>query len=278
MGNNVFSRYLIKVPIGALKGSKVSGLPALGRVMEFLMPIVNVSSNITVHAVRLNPLVGFSEFALRMADAYKKGELSNGAAKLSEADAQMLSRVFKTAMLGTVLSAYAWSNPDDFGGVYEEGPRKKGGLKSDEIRLFGVVLPGWMNHAPEILHLNTVASARRVYDRYMEKHPDGKLNADAEVMMFTLLSPVKHFPFIDAYTRLFSNTKSAGRTAGAMVRDAVVPSAVTSLLSLTDKTERQPAGAIDEIKMGIPGLRQDVPEKGAGKPSRKTIPRLKKKH
>lgn len=260
---NHVTKYLVKVPIGALKNAKTTGLPALGRTMEFLMPIMNVSSNIAVHTLRLNPLVGFSEFATRMAIASKNGELANGAAKLSDADAALLSRVFKTATLGTVLSAYAWTHPQYFGGIWEEGSDSKKALKHDEVKIFGVTLPGWMNHAPEIAQLNTVASARRVYDRYIASHPGDNINGLRGAEAFALMSPVKHFPFIDTYIRMFSETKSADRTLGAMARDSVIPAAVTSILGSHDKQHRAPQNAVDEIKMGIPFLRNQVPVKRA---------------
>lgn len=255
-GDNPFTRFLVKLPINALKRSKTPGLPALGRTMEFLMPIVNVPTNIAIHTARLNPLVGFSEFAIRMADASRKGELENNAAKLSNADAELLSRVFKTAALGTVLSAYAWTHSEQFGGLFEEKNRKRTGLKPDEVKIFGVTLPGWMNHVGEMQHLNTVASARRVWDRYVKQ--TGKPDAAMEALAFAMMAPVKRLPFIDTYLRIFSDYKTPGQTVGAMARDAVVPGVVTQAAALTDKKERSPQTFTDELKLPIPKVREQI--------------------
>jgi hypothetical protein len=109
--------------------------------------------------------------------------------------------------------------------------------------------------------LNTIASARRVYDRYVEQHPDREMAGRIDAAWFTVLSPVKNFPVIDSYIRTFGEDRSPGRTAGALVRDAAIPSVLTSTLKATDAEERKPEGFLDEIKMGIPGLRSTVPTK-----------------
>ncbi len=258
-GDNPFTRYIVKTPIAALKRSNTAGLPALGRTLEFLMPIVNVPTNIAIHTARLNPLVGFSEFAIRMANASRRGELENKAAKLSNADAELLSRVFKTAALGTVLSAYAWTHPENFGGQFDEKGRKRGGLKPNEVKIFGVTVPGWMNHVGEMQHLNTVASARRVWDRYV--HQTGKVDAAAEALAFSMMAPVKTLPFIDTWLRLFSKEKTPGQVAGSTLRDAIVPGVVTQAAGLTDRRDRSPKTFTDELKMPIPKVRESVPAK-----------------
>lgn len=256
-GDNPFTRFIIKLPINALKRSNTPGLPMLGRTLEFLMPIVNVPTNIAIHTARLNPLIGFSEFALRMAHASRNGELANGAAKLSQADAELLSRVFKTAALGTVLSAYAWTHPENFGGLFEEKDRKRGQLKPDEVKIFGVTIPGWMNHVGEMQHLNTVASSRRVWDRYVRQ--EGAPNAAMEALAFSMMAPVRRLPFIEPYLRIFSEYKTPGQTLGAMSRDAVVPGVVTQAAGLTDPNQRSPKTFTDEWKLPIPKVRETVP-------------------
>lgn len=263
-GDNPFTRIMVRAPINILKGSNVTGLPALGRTLEFLMPIVNVPTNIAIHTARLNPLIGFSEFAARMANHYRNGELQNGAAKMSNADAELLGRVFKTAALGTVLSAYAWTHPDQFGGLFDEKGRKRDGLKPNEVKMFGVTIPGWMNHVGEMMHINTVASARRVYDRYVQQGTS-KVDAAADVLAFATLAPVKHLPFIDTWLRMFSEHQTPGSMVGATLRDAVVPQVATQAASLTDSAERSPKTFTDQLKLPVPGLRETINEKKMGR-------------
>lgn len=260
MGENPITKYLHTLPLNALKHADFVGAKSLAHTLEFLMPIVKVSSNIAIHSMRLNPAIGLGESFFRLLHAAKSGELENNSAGLSHEDAAIISRAFKAGMLGTVLAAYAWNNPDNFGGVYneQEPKKKKGDLKFGAINVLGKTIPPWMNHAPEINFLNTVASSRRIYDRYAGKSND-KSNAETEALAFSLLAPVKNFPFIDTYLRIFNEHQTMGQAAGSMLRDAALPT--TAILRLADDKERSPKTFSDEIKMGVPGLRGSVQEK-----------------
>lgn len=262
--DSAFSKYFVSVVQQALRAGKFTGARTLANAMQFLMPIVRVSSNIAVHSARLNPAIGFTEAGIRLATAFKRGELANRAAELSHEDAQHITRAFAAGALGTILAAYAWQNQQNFGGIHGEsdatGKRpKSGGLQPNEINFVGLKLPGWMNHAPEMQLLNTVASARRVYDSYYRKGT-GTVNSLTEAVAFSLLAPVKNLPFIDTWLRLFSGRQSAGQTFGQTIRSAIVPGG-DSILGMFDKQQRSPRTFVDELKMSVPGLRQSVPVK-----------------
>lgn len=257
MGDNPFSKYFVSMVVQGLRNGKFTGARTLANTVQFLMPIVKVSSNIAIHTSRLG--IGIPESLIRLATAAKRGELANRAELLSHEDAQAIARSFGTGALGLLLASYAWNNPDAFGGAYDEkAPKNKTGLKPNEIRIFGHVMPGWMNHAPEMQWLNVVASSRRVYDRYYAK--TGPANAAYEAMAFALFAPVKNLPFIDAWLRLFSGRQTAGQTAGQLTRDAIFPGG-KSVMGMFDKEDRAPQTGLDEIKMAIPGLRQTIPTK-----------------
>lgn len=252
MGDNPFSKYFVSMVVQGLKNGKFVGAKTLANAVQFVMPIVKVSSNIAIHTSRLG--IGIPEALTRLGVAAKRGELGIGGT-LSREDAQAITRSFSTGALGLILAAYAWENPQHFGGVYAENVPKNKKLKTNEIEVLGHVVPGWMNHAPEMQWLSTVASARRVYDKY---YSTGKANAGFEAMAFALMSPVKNLPFIDSWLRLFAGRQSAGQTVGQTARDAIFPGG-KSVLGLFDKKERAPKTGLQEIEMAIPGLRQTVP-------------------
>lgn len=257
LGDNLITRYLVRLPIQALKRSNTTGAKSLGRTLEFLMPIVNVPTNIAIKATRLNPFVGFPEAFTRLALAAKRGQLADHAATLPTEDAVAISKAFKAGAIGTLLTAYAWTHPEEFGGAEDEGGSQKGKLKTGEINIFGVTLPAWMNHAPEIEWLNATASARRIYDRYYDQ--DGAADAGIDALAFATMAPVKTFPFIQTFLRLFQEGAKPGRIPARLIRDAVEPGAIPSVLRMTDEEERAPQGFTDELKMGVPGLRGEVP-------------------
>ena len=258
MGDNVISKFLNRVIIRSLENSNVVGTTALARTMEFLMPIVNIPTNIAIFQSRLT--LGVPEAMLRLANAAKKGELKNGAVNLSEHEAKNISNAFSAGVGGTILAAYAWTHPEMFGGNFD-APKNNKGLKAGEIEILGTKLPGWLNHTPELYFLNTVASARRVYDRYYAHDTKAPGNAALEALLFTTAAPVKELPFIDTWLRLFDPNKSWGQKTGGMARDAIVPGALTYTMNAMDKNPRVPKTFLQELEMGIPGLHQTVPEK-----------------
>lgn len=255
-GESPFTKYLVRLPIGAIRNADFVGAKTMANTLEFLSPIVTVPTNIAVHTARLNPLIGFGEAALRYAVAARRGELANSAEGLSTQNAELIAKAAKIGAAGLLLSAYAWINPDKFGGVWEEG-RKKNGLPTGDMDLFGMKVPHWLSEAPELKWLQIVASARRVHDRYVRT--EGQANAAEEALAFVTMAPVKNFPFVDTYIRLFDENKSFGRTAAAYLRDAVVPSALTSTLSALDPVKRSPKTPTQELEMAVPGFRNNVP-------------------
>ena len=275
MGDNLATKYLIRLPITALSKSDKFGAKGFARTIDFLMPIVNIPTNLAIHTMRLNPIFGFGEAGARIARAYRNGEFENGSFKLSEHDAEQISIAFKAGVIGTVLSAYAWLHQEQFGGVSGENDKAKNktGLKAGQSTVFGFTSPKWMAHVPEMTFLNQVASARRVYDRYVQKNPNDTTGALAELAGFMTLAPVKNLPFVDAIARLASPYNKPGMFAGQVTRDSVMPTGVVNAaydfknlmnyfgLPVDKEPERSPKTFGQEWKMAVPGLRETVPVK-----------------
>lgn len=258
MQDNMISKYFHRQVVGNLKRageSGVFGTRALANTLEFLMPIVRVSSNIGIYQTQM--VTGLPEAFIRLAKAAKRGELDNRAMRLSPEDAAATARAFKLGMGGLILAAYAWNNPERFGGEWDEKGRKKTGLKHGEISTPFGVLPGWLNHTPEGMMLNMTASARRIYDRYVKENPDKKMNAALNTAAFMVMTPVKHMPFVDTWLRIYSTHKDPAQVLSKMAVDAVVPSMLTS----TMREGLSPQTALEEVKVVVPGMQDEIKKK-----------------
>ena len=260
MSDNLITKTFHKLVVQGLMQQSdkgVFGAREIAKAIEFLMPIVKVPTNIGIHTTRL--ATGLFEAGARLAYHARRGDLANESAKLTEKDAQQIVESFGLGVLGLVLASYAWNNPDKFGGVWDEEGRTRMQKKQGEIETPVGTIPGWLNHTPEGMFLNIVASARRVHDRSVLKSPDENLTAAMNAVAFTLMAPVRNMPFIDTWVRTFGSHKNPGQILGGMVRDSTIPSIFTSYLKDTDKMRRSPKTFIQEIEMGIPVLRKNVP-------------------
>ena len=261
MNDNPITKYLVTLPIRSLEAGGHTGI---ARTVQFLMPIVKVPTNISIYTARLNPAIGFGEAAARLYMAAKRGELENRAVKLSREDAASIARAFSGGMIGTFLAAYAWNNASEFGGAYgdEHTKENENGLKPGQLKIMGVQPPDWIakaaGHVPEIDFLNTVASARRLYDAHTAKE-DGKVNTQADIWGFMLWAPVKHLPMIDQVIRTFGSYQNNGQLLGNMTRSALVPAAIPQGLGALDTKQRKPKSFTDEWNMANPWGRSSVP-------------------
>ena len=257
-GDNLINKFMYRMVIHALTSQGIEG-KALADAIQILLPIVNIPTNIAIAQGR--HAVGIPEAFIRLAAAYKQGQFKNGSAKLSEDDARKIAMALGTGIIGLVVAADAWEHPDNYGGLYLEdklpGMHHTQPLKTMEWKVLGHTVPAWMNHFPTLLWAQSVASARRIYDRYYTKG-DAIINA----LGFALMAPVTGMPLIDEVLRAFDSTKTPGQIAGALIAGSTPLAPMRSVLNLTDSQRRSPKTFADEFRMGIPGMRNQVPVSG----------------
>ncbi len=268
VGDNFLTRAVHKSVTGVLRGEKLDSGAArfIADIIDIMFPVVNVPINIAIRKFRL--VAGLPEFGIRLAHHAARGELANGAKTLSARDAEQIVRAFKYGVTGAALAAYAWTHADQFGGIYAPGqnaPRdKKTGLKPGEIALpknpFFDHISHHIAHGPWGATMNMIADARRTYDKQVKGHPENKWNALGEAGFFALFAGAKDLPAMSTIGRLTSPYHSAAQKAGEIVKNIVLFGALQDLAEATDSKKRAPKTFIDEIKSGIPGLRQTVPE------------------
>ncbi len=266
MGDNFLTKALHNNVNAYLRGQK--GDPGLAKftadALDILFPIVNVSTNIAIRKFRL--AAGLPEAGVRLGSAALKGELKGGAAKLTERDAELITKSFKYGAFGAALAIYAWNNPQQFGGIYVSGkqaPRDKTtGLGLGEIALpGGGHISHHLAHGPVGGYLNQIADARRLYDKEVRDHPESRWSAATEAAFFSMFSGAKDLPAFSTIARLSSPFKSAGAKAGELLRNMLIPGLVQDTASALDKKDRTAKNFTEQMKMGVPGLRGQLPEK-----------------
>lgn len=267
MGDNFLSKALHGVVTGYLRGEKSS--PGLAKftadVLDIMFPVVNVTTNLAIRKFRL--LAGLPEAGVRIGVAKARGELKNGAEKLTEQEAERITRAMKYGAFGTALGIYAWNHPDQFGGIYVSGkqaPRdKKNKLGLGEIALpDGGHISHHLAHGPVGGYMNMMADARRLYDLDVKGKKDSQWGAMSDAAFFAMFAGTKDLPAFSNVGRLASPYKSAGQKAGEMVRQMFINGAVQDVAAAIDPaTGRKTKTFADELKVGIPKVRETLPAK-----------------
>ncbi len=269
MGSNMMSK-LHGVIDQFLRGQKLdSGIAkAFADVLQIIFPVVNVTTNLAIRKFRL--LAGLPETVARLGVAKYQGKLANNAERLTPQEAEQITRAFKYGVFGLGLSAFAWSNPELFGGIYApevNAPRdKKSGLEIGDIKTSAGTISHHFAHGQVGGHMNLVADARRVYDREVKNNPHSPWSNLTETGAFTIFAGLRDIPGFSTIARLGSPFKTGGQKLGELLRNAVIPGGVQDAAKMMDKEDskgkpvhRVTHNFADELKIGIPGLREEVP-------------------
>ena len=143
--------------------------------IDFMVPVSTVPTNIARRILSTSPL-GLGRGLYKTAEAYSK---SIEDLKPEEADAIM--RQLKQGTLGTALWLIGWFGYSHFGGLYTKyDPNKKremGDLKSDEMMVNGKMIPKPAQHALPFEIIQTAATARHIYNNYVDNKGVGTFNA-----------------------------------------------------------------------------------------------------
>ena len=245
---------------------KETGKPSiLGRAattaIRFELPIVRVPTNIIgeafIHA--FGSIVG----GVEAATAYARG-----IEKLKPEQADMVMRHLKKGSFGAAMMVVAFCNPDSFGGFYQRGEKRKPGeVEAGGIRVFGWDVPKLLTHLPILEAMQMAATMRHIMDartHKSDKDRPGYVTAGARA----LLSMGSEIPFLDSAGGLQQFAQDPEQWLGRQTESLIVPQAVQQTATFLDKDaegnkiKRKPEGVLQNVEMGIPGLRQQVPQTG----------------
>lgn len=228
----------------------------LSRIGRFLLPIVRVPTNIALETGTMltGSLTGTGKLI---------GVMSRGLKNIESGEAELIMRHYKKGAVGAGLFLTGYFNPDSFGGFYEpRGDRQPGDLAVGEAQVMGITIPWWLLHGPPFLVMQAGATARKLMDKEKGAAASGHavIRGIAEEIPF-----IKETTAIDS---MLGETHEASKAIGDLARSTVVPQAVQNVARWTTEKDsyghpvlRKPENLLDYIKLGIPGLREQVPLK-----------------
>lgn len=280
LGDNVVHQ-AFQSALHSLGRSGDPGKVAAGTLKATHFPITKVATNYVGEV---------TDWTLGTPKAIIKLVLSRGLKNLGPEGADYvmrnISRNVTAAGMMSALYALGFFGKDkiEAGGYYREGEKRgEGDLKTGEMKIFGVPIPHAMQHIPALEAIQMAATIARVKDEYDAVGKEGWLGAGAKAAGWGLAEQV---PFVDEAARAVHGMTTSGQSAGGslpaeLVKQMTIPPAVQRAARVSDQetpvglgdatqqvlgiqdphdvVKRYPQGFVDELKMGIPGLRQQVP-------------------
>jgi hypothetical protein len=237
---------------------------------KVFVPIVKVPTNIVAETFQY--AFGSVTGSVRLA-----GALAKGIDNLKPNEADLIMRSLKKGSLGGAALLAGFMMPNNFGGYYERGEkRKKGEVKFGGARVCGVEVPSMLLHNPLLNVFQLGATMRRVADsevraagattqrgRPVLKEKQG-LTAG---VLAGLLGMIEEVPFLRETTEMAKafDPKTRASFFGELSKSVTVPGGVQWLAGKMDRTPegekitRKPSSILQHVATGIPILRKQVP-------------------
>jgi polyhydroxyalkanoate synthesis regulator phasin len=254
---------------GLLKRAETAGEPgsmerAIGgtasRLGHFAMPIVKIPTNIAGEVI--------GGYALGGVNAGIRLALSKGIKNLSPEQADAIMRALKKQTIGAALLAigYMGAGGMQAAGYYQQGDNKKKGLpEAGSLEVGDTHIPKNLVHNPALEMLQIGGMVRRIAG-------DGGTTGESVHAVGGGL--VDEIPFLNEPVRIVQGLRTAKSTSvffGQQAAGALTPPDLRRYAKASDpEATRKPQNFLDALKVGIPGLREDVPTKNP--------PRHKKHH
>lgn len=225
------------------------------RVLDYVFPIVKVPTNFALES---------TSYALGAAKAAVQLIAAKGVKNLTPEQADYIMRNLGKQTIGAALMAIGWYNAKQVGTFYQSGDNKRHG-RPEEGSAFGI--PKWALDTPAGMLLTIGATMHRI-DAGIPKARGGIAKGTGGVgnaVLANVRGVAGSVPFFGEPGRIasdFTSTDSLGKGLGKELASAVVPPDVRRLATHQDNgKKRDPKNFLDELKAGVPGLRQQVPEK-----------------
>lgn len=192
-----------------------------------------------------------------------KTVLAGGVKKLSPEGADAVLRAYKKQGVGAALFALGYMGAIKAGGYYVRGEKEQGvgDLHPGDLQIFGVNVPHTLAHIPALEAIQIGATAAKAI-------ASGK--GIGEAIRRIGVGMAEQVPFYGEAVRSSEATKSTeslGKFAGSRAAAYTEPRLLQELAAARDKDsqgkqiQRAPQGFGDVMKMGVPGLRQQVETK-----------------
>lgn len=281
--NKVSSIY--ETAVKSLENSKSSTSRAVGNLARILFPFVKVPTNIVLSSGRyaFGLIPGISKLAqvgsataLKMAGAEKlAGMIHKGMGKLTPEESDIVLRNLKHGSVGGMALALGFFNPNVIGGYYQPGEKRDpSDVEADQVGK----LPIWMTEHPIFQAMQIGSTFRRLLDAHEDK--DNKVPAS---VLGTAAGIAENIPLAEGakqITEALNSDQKMTKLLSGLIKGEIEPAAIQQLATITDtengaavsfnpenQTKRRPEkgeGFTEHLKqdleLGIPGLRKNVPE------------------
>lgn len=243
--------------------------PGLARLGRFFVPIVKVGTNLVGETlVGTHGLVTGGLQAIR---AYAKG-----IDELPAAQADQIMRYMKKGAVGNALLLYGYYAYKNIGGFHTRGDKRdEADVQSGYYRVGGTDLPPAFSHSTAAMLMNIGATAHRLEDSKAKKG-FGNLAAKASGLGGGIASVAHEVPFVPAVSGLsdvLQQDQGFENYIHQLITSSTTPALTQHVAKLADTpgsfpknllkpaVKRSPQTAVQAVEMGIPGLRQRVPQK-----------------
>lgn len=244
----------------AMSGLERKGMAgkAASKVGRFIFPITRVPVNVVGET--LNYTLGVPRAAIETA-------IRGGVKNLTPEQSNNIMRAYKKGGIGLAVMTYAFLNPQQFGGYYQQHDKRSDKEpQAGEIMFFGHRIPKVLTHIPILEAAQLAATARRVMDKLAQKG-QSKTEALEGGTLAVGEGLAEQIPFYETPFRFAEAAKGgkeaverlAGQQAKGMIPGFIQEGARLMDRSNGEPTRRRRMGAIQEIQEGIPGLRQKLP-------------------
>lgn len=230
--------------------------------LKIALPIVKVPTNVVAEAFQY--ATGSVFGSVKLLKAY-----ASGIEKLTPDQSDLIMRQLKKGSLGGAVMLLGAFGADNIGGYYQPGQKRdEKDVKYGGVRIFGHDIPRLLLHNPLTEMLQIGATVRRVMDSKFKKSDTETQGLGAGVVA-AALGLGEETPFFGQTISDIVDLKDPRKrseVAGRQLKGLVVPAALNDIAQAGDKDaqgepiKRKPEGVIQNVKMGVPGLRQQVPQ------------------
>jgi hypothetical protein len=169
----------------------------LKALVDFAIPVSTVPTNIVRRVFSTSPL-GLAKGIYQAEVAKKALKKSIDSLETEQADAIM--RQLKQGTLGTALWLLGWFGYASYGGLYTKfDPNKKreeGDLLSDEMDINGIKIPKPVQHAVPLEVIQMAATARRIYENYVDNKGASSTTALTAAALGSIGSMIEQIPVV----------------------------------------------------------------------------------
>ena len=222
-------------------------------------PIVKIPTNIVAEAFEY--VAGFPAGLLNVRKAIK-----DGITNLQPEHADMIMRQLKKGLVGNAIFLTGFLLASNIGGYFQHGrKRDPDEVPAGGIRIGDTTVHERALHAPALLILQAGATIARVMNSRLRKSDVDEQGLGAGLVA-SAMGLADEIPFVKEAFNLSAlrNPYQKSHWFGAKARSIVEPTLMQWIAKLRDTDEegnpikRQADGFVDEMKMGIPGLRETL--------------------